>query len=459
MAGVRISIVGGGSGQFSLGIVRDLCALEGLSGSSVSFMDVNAERLDAVHAVATRFAAERGADLTFEKTTDRRESLRGADFVINSAMVVGWDKRVVSQEVARRHGYRRGIYLGGLHQFELFMGVIRDMEELCPDAWYVQSANPVFDGCTLITRRSPIKTVGLCHGFHGGVRRVARALGLDPAEVSAEAFGVNHCIWLTKLWHRGQDALPLLDEWVETKAEAYWASPQCDISDHMGPKAVDVYRRLGLYPIGDTATPGGGSYFRWYHADAETERRWQEDPDGWFDRHVSRVSGRVDDVARLAADPAARVTDVFPPTPTGETNVTIIDAIANDRPGVFQVNIPNRGCIPGIADDVVVEIPALVSARGIQGIRTGDLPRRIMCHVQEKILAMERNLEAFESRDPNALLEMVLANPSTRTVEQARAVLDDLLALPFNRAVADYFKWPAGANGHAARTSAARAPA
>jgi alpha-galactosidase len=442
---VRISIVGGGSGQFSLGIVRDLCAIEGLAGSTVSFMDVDQARLDAVHAVATRFAAERGVDLRFEKTTDRCESLRSADFVINSAMVVGWDKREVSQAVARRHGYRRGVNLGSQHQLELFMSVIRDMEEVCPDAWYIQSANPVFDGCTLITRRSSIKTVGLCHGFHGGVRRIARALGFDPAEVSAEAFGVNHCIWLTKLTHRGEDARPLLDEWIATRAEAYWASPECDISDHMGPKAVDVYRRLGLYPIGDTVTPGGGSYFRWYHADAETERRWQEDPHGWFDRHVSRVSGRVDDVARLAADPSARVTDVFSPQPTYETNVTIIDAIANDRVGVFQVNIPNQGCIPGIADDVVVEIPALVSARGIQGIRTGDLPRRIMCHLQEKIVQMERTLEAYESADPDALLELVLAHPSTSTVEQARALLDDLMALPFNRDVAARFGWPAPA--------------
>jgi alpha-galactosidase len=438
----RISIIGGGSGQFSLGIVRDLCAIEGLHGSTVSFMDINAERLEAVHDVATRFARERGVDLTFERTTDRRASLEGADFVINSAMVVGWDKRTVSQEVARRHGYRRAVQLGSQHQFDLFLSVIRDMEDVCPDAWYIQSANPVFDGCTLITRKSKIKTVGLCHGFHGGIRKIAKVLGLDAEGMSAEAFGVNHSIWLTKLWHRGRDVYPLLDEWIETKAPAYWASPECDISDHMGPKAVDVYRRLGLYPIGDTVTPGGGSYFRWYHADKETELRWQEDPEAWFDRHVHRVSGRVDDVARLHADPSARVTDVFSPQPTYETNVTIVDAIANDRPAVFQVNVPNDGCIPGIADDVVVEIPALVSARGIQGIRTGDLPRRITTHVQEKIIQMERNLEAFESRDPNALLELVLANPHTRTIEQARAVLDDLLALPFNRQVAEYYRWP-----------------
>jgi alpha-galactosidase len=86
----KISVIGAGSGEFSLGIVRDLCLTKGLAGTTVSFMDIDAERLDAIQNVASRYTAEVGADIRFEKTLDRRESLDGADFVINTAMVGGW---------------------------------------------------------------------------------------------------------------------------------------------------------------------------------------------------------------------------------------------------------------------------------------------------------------------------------------------------------------------------------
>jgi alpha-galactosidase len=439
-APVKISLIGAGSGVFSLGILRDLVNTAGLHGSLVSFMDISPERLDAVYEVARRFAAELEVRLEFEKTLDRRQSLDGADFVINSAMVVGHDKRHFAQEIGQKWGYSRGPRVGGsYHQFKLFQDIVRDIEEICPNAWYIQSANPVFDGCTLLTRTSKAKIVGLCHGQHG-VNRIARVIGLDPAKLEAQSHGLNHFIWLTKFMYEGKDAYPLIDEWIETKAEAFWASPECDIGDQMGPKCVDVYKRLGLFPIGDTATPGGGSYFRWYHTDKATEQKWGEDPIRWFDRHVERVNARVDDIVRVAADPSVKVTSVFPTTKTSESNVAIIDAIANDKPGIFQVNIPNNGCIPSVADDVVVEVPGLVSGAGIQGVHMGDLPPRIMFHLVEKIIQMERGIDAYLTGDRRMLLESILANPETKTIDQACGVLEDTLALPFNREMAAHYR-------------------
>ena len=436
--GVRVSIIGAGSGQFSLGIVRDLCLTRSLWGSTVSFMDIDAERLTAIHNVATRYVAEMGADLHFEQTLDRRTSLESADFVVNTAMVDGWARFSAMDELTRAHGYPLGLWLDNHYQYRLFMDIVRDMEAVCPEAWYIQSANPVFEGCTLITRNSRIKAVGLCHGFHGGTRRIAQTLGLDPDQVQAQAYGINHFIWLTHFRYGGRDAYPLLDAWIEEGAQDHWA--RCLPSDDMGPKAVDVYRRLGLFPVGDTVTPGGGSFFRWYHADRVTEERWREDPQGWMQRHIRHVDATVREFQRVAGDPQASVAEAFPPVPTHETNVSIIDALANDRPAVFQVNIPNRGSIPGIADDVVVEIPALVSGAGIQGLRLDPLPTRIMCHLQEMIANMERDLEAFVTGDRQMLLELVLANPHTRTLDQAQSVLDAVLVSPMNRDMADHYR-------------------
>ena len=436
---VKITLIGAGSGQFSLGIVRDLCLTEGLRGSTVSFMDINKERLDAVRVVATKFASEVGMDLEFESTLDRRAALKDADFVINSAMVIGWDKRRPTLELCRKHGYYRGVNVGSYYQFKLFMDIIHDMEDVCPNAWYIQSANPVFDGTTLISRLSKIKAVGLCHGQSAALH-IAKTIGLDPAKVEYQCYGINHFIWLTKFTCDGKDAYPALNDWIAKRAEDYWASPECDISADLGPKAVDVYRRVGLFPIGDTVTPGGGSSLSYYHADKETEVKWKEDPDFWFDRHIDRVGNKVDDIIKVAYDADVKATSVFPTTRTDESNVAIINAIANDQPRIFQVNILNRGSVPGVADDVAVDIPGLVSAAGIQGLVLDPLPPAIACLMQEKIINMERGLAAYLNRDKNLLLEMVLANPFTRTVDQAKAVLDDLLDLPWNAGLKDYYR-------------------
>lgn len=436
---LRISIIGAGSGEFSMGIVRDLAFTPSLGGSTVSFMDIDKARLDAIFEVATRYTRELGADLRFKKTLDRKESLRGADFVINCAMVGGWERFLHAQQVSRKHGYSQTVFYDNYYQYKLFLDIIHDMEEACPEAWYIQSANPVFEGCTLITRQSKIKSVGLCHGFYYGADKVAQTLGLNPEKVEAQAYGLNHNIWLTKFFVDGVDAYPLLDDWVKNKAEEFWSSPRCGVSHEMGPKAVDLYQRLGLFPIGDTATPGGDSYHRWYHFDKETENRWQEDPDGWYEKHVQGVSQAVKSFIELAEHPEMKATSMFPPEKTHETNLSIIDAIVNDRPAIFQVNIPNNGCIPGIADDAVVEIPALVSAAGIQGLRMGPLPKRILFQLQERILLMERDLEAFLSRDRKMLLEYVLSYPQTRTIEQAEALLEEVFADPFNREMAEYW--------------------
>ena len=436
---IKISVIGAGSGQFSLGIVRDLCQIKSLWGSTVSFMDINEERLNAVYNVATRFASELGVDLTFEKTLNRKESLQGADFVINSAMVIGWTDRGVMQGIARKHDYRSIINLNHFLQLHLFMSIIHDMEAICPNAWYIQSANPVFDGCTLITRQSSIKTVGLCHGFDGGIRNIAAVLGLDPEEIEAQAYGINHNIWLTKFFYRGRNAYPILDEWIEKKAEDYWASQEYRPSGEMGPKAVHVYKRLGLFPVGDTVTPGGGSHFRWYHTDQKEQEKWGEDPAYWWSEYISKVSRQANDFVRIAADPSIKVTGYFPTEKTKETNVSIIDALVNDKPDILQVNIPNRGSIPGIAGDVGVEIPALVSGAGIQGLVMSDLPKRILFHLQESIIQMERCLEAYISRDKEMLIEVILACRQTNTIEQATGVLEELMSLREYHDLAKHF--------------------
>src|SRR5437764_827112 len=167
-AAIKIGVIGAGSAQFSLGLVRDLILTESLRGSQVTFMDVDAERLELVQRLATRYVAELGVDLRFEATTDRAAALRDADVVLNTALIGGHPQEEAERQLVEKHGYYRG--LRPLHfqrQLGFMLDVARDVERLCPRAWLIQSSNPVLEGCTLMTRETSAKVVGLCHGYRG----------------------------------------------------------------------------------------------------------------------------------------------------------------------------------------------------------------------------------------------------------------------------------------------------
>ncbi len=138
-ASIRLAVIGAGSAQFSLGLVRDLCLTESLHGSTISLMDIDAERLEVVHNLARRYADELGASLTIEWTTDRRHALRDADFVINTALAGGHPQEEAERAFGERHGYYRGLHITSANQFDLMLNVVRDMEEVCPEAWLLQS--------------------------------------------------------------------------------------------------------------------------------------------------------------------------------------------------------------------------------------------------------------------------------------------------------------------------------
>jgi alpha-galactosidase len=228
----KISIIGAGSAVFSLSMIRDLCLTPNLQGSEVSFMDIDQGRLDAAHRLCQRFADEVGIALNLTKTTNRRASLAGADFVINTALVSGHRAMKEGWAVARKHGYRFGgsyfivhdeAFWVNYYQYVLWEEIIRDMTEICPDAWHLLVGNPVLAGVTFMGRKYPEhKVVGLCHG-HSGIYHLARELGLEREKITFEVPGVNHFIWLTKFYHEGEDAFPLIDRWIAEKAPAYWA--------------------------------------------------------------------------------------------------------------------------------------------------------------------------------------------------------------------------------------------
>jgi alpha-galactosidase len=445
---LKISLIGAGSGVFSLSLIRDLCLTRSLEGSTISFMDINTQRLEGSYNLCRRYAQQLGVSLRFEKTLEREESLRGADFVVNAALAAGHARLQAGWEIARTHGYRWGGSLAIMHdeafwinfyQLRLFESLVEDILRICPNAWYLMVANPVLGGTTHLLRKYPqLKMTGICHGF-SGVYHVASLLGLDREGLTFEMPGVNHFVWLTQMYHRGRDVMPLFKQWVEEQSSRYFQT--CGMSDHMGPKPVDLYNRFGAVPIGDTATVGGGAWGWWYHTDDAVEMKWQEDPRTWWERHFIRVDQTARENYRVSLDPQAHLTEYLKPEFSGEQIVPVIESLACDLPRTFYINILNTGCyLPGVPTDVAVEVPVMVSKLGLQGIQTAGLPSLVLQYLlRDRVVPWEVELAAYNNGSRKLLLELVGLDPWTRSLGQARQFVDDILAMPVHEDMKNHY--------------------
>lgn len=299
-------------------------------------------------------------------------------------------------------------------------------------------------------RETNVKVCGLCHG-HYGVYGVARTIGLDPEKVTWQAPGLNHNIWLTHFYYEGQDAYPILDRWIDENIEQYWADhKEKGVSAQWSPAAIHQYKLYGLFPIGDTPRTGGW----WYHTDLDTRARWYgaggggDTPEG-RDRILREKEEKYAQMKAAAYDSKVRPVDLFGSTKTREQHIPIIDALVNDNEYRAQVNVLNNGALPGLPDDVAVEVPAIVNRMGIQPIRVEPLPNKVMLEcIYPDWLEMERTLEALLSGDKSMLLFGVLQSHQTRSYDQAVDVFNALFDIEPNEPMAyiedihDHYAWP-----------------
>jgi len=223
------------------------------------------------------------------------------------------------------------------------------------------------------------------------------------------------------------------------------------IPAQMSRSAVHQYKMYGLMPIGDTPRRGGW----WYHTDLETRKRWYDPNGGGGDTHEGRdrilenKARKYEQMKKAAYDEKVRPIDLFGDQMTSEQHIPIMNGLVNDVEGQFQVNIPNHGALPGVPDDVAVEVPALVNAKGIQPLRVPPLPRKIMLEcILPDWLHMERTLEALLTGDKSMMLFGILDSHQTRSYDQALEALETLFDLEPNEPMAyiqdvhEHYAWP-----------------
>lgn len=460
MSSAKISFVGAGSVRFALKLIGDLCKTKGLSGSFVSLMDIDEKHLDAVYNLVKRYTSELGANITFEKTKDLRHSLEGANFVINTALSKrideedGYIQQEAIRKIGEKHGYYRGIdsqefnmisdyyTLTNYNQLKLFLDVAHAIEEISPNAWLIQGGNPVFEGTTLIDRQTRVKVVGVCHGF-GGVYDLVKALKMDAKDVGWQVAGVNHGIWLTRFLYKRKDAYPLLNKWIEEESSKW--RPKDHWDSQLSPAVIDMYKFYGKMPIGDTVRNGSWKY----HFNLETKKKWFGEPFGSIDNEVERPKYYEElrkirkRMINLALDPTYIHTNLIkdfpevflpPDVKSGEQHIPFIDALTNNNKTRLVLNVPNEGIIPAISKDVMVEVPVLVDKEGIHPEKIDPpIPRRIInMYLIPRVMRMKWALEAFLTGDRRVLEEILLRDPRTRSFEQVKMVIEEILSLPFN---------------------------
>src|SRR5438045_4023326 len=164
-------MIGAGSVVFSKNLTGDILGHPEFRAATFSYMDVDPDRLAVGAALCRQVAAAVGAGPKIEATQDRREALRGADFVINMVQVGGFDSTLIDFEIPRKYGLNftiadttgPGGLFRALRTFPMLKGLCQDMAELCPRAWLLNYSNPMSMNMQTITRTSVVPAVGLCH--------------------------------------------------------------------------------------------------------------------------------------------------------------------------------------------------------------------------------------------------------------------------------------------------------
>ena len=219
---MQITIIGGGSYQWTPELLADLLGTESLRGAHYVLEDIDPAPLEKMQALGRLVGEALGARATFAATTDQRRALEGADFVIVTISTGGFDSMSVDLDVPARYGIRQSVGdtvgPGGINRslrnIPVLVGVGEDMGKICPDAWLLNITNPMTCLTRAVCQQTAVKTVGLCHEVGNWTMDLAIALGKPHEAVRPTVAGVNHFPVVTALDVEGEDGYAILADMV-----------------------------------------------------------------------------------------------------------------------------------------------------------------------------------------------------------------------------------------------------
>lgn len=447
---MRLAILGGGGFRVPLvhrALLADAERADAVVDEVVLF-DSDPQRLRAIGAVLDRQRdAHREAHgepkLSVRAETDLEAAVHGCDLVFSAIRVGGAAGRVVDERVALDAGVLGQETVGaggisyGLRTLPVASAIARAVAEHAPDAWVVNFTNPAGLVTEAMSAVLGDRVVGICDSPVGLGRRAARAMGLDPARVRFDYAGLNHLGWLRGLRSGTHDALPdlLADEEALGSFEegqlfgAEWLRAIGSLPNEY----LHYYYMAREAHTAIAATVGSGGATRGEQIVAQQDTFYADaaarpgDAFTLWDRtRLERESSYMADNRRAAGGVEREAADL-----DGggyeEVALAVMRAITRDEPTRLIVNVRNRGALPGLDDDAVVEVPCLVDAGGARPLAAAPLTGHQMSLVQA-VKAVERDvIEAVRTGSRTPALRAFAGHPLVDSVTTARTLLDNYL--------------------------------
>lgn len=417
MAKTKITIVGGGSYAWTPTIVRDIVVTGELEGSTICLHDIDPQAMKLTARAARRCIRQARAHFKVESTESRRDALRGADYVILTISTGGLEAMRHDLEIP----YKYDIYQpvgdtvgpGGLNRalrnIPVVVAIARDMERYCPDAWLLNYTNPMTTLTRSVTKTTSIRTIGLCHELYGTMRSIRRWLDLAPeVPIEARVGGINHLPWILDLAIDGKDGMEMLRRFVRRN----------------GTSASAV--KLELFKVyGGLPAAGDRHVCEWFPYFLTKESNWGakfgvklttiEERYGWLKNAQQRTKNLASGKQR------------FDLRPSQEAASRLIAGLVTGTHAVDILNLPNRGQLPDLPTDAVVETMGTAGSMGAQGFSVGPLPRGIAGHLKKLVQMQEMVVEAALTGDRKLALQALLMDPLVTEYSTAKKMLDAML--------------------------------
>jgi alpha-galactosidase len=447
----KIVVIGAGSASFGENTLSALMRSKKLRGSTLALVDHNPEMLDIVKRLAERLNREWDSGLTITTHTHHREALEGAGFVV-SAIEVGareglWRKDF---EIPLKYGVRQpyaenggpGGFAHAARNIGPVMGIAHDMEQACPDAWFINFTNPMIRICDAVNRHSKIKAIGLCHQIFIGYTMVGIALAKDLGitvpdgivgmhaditqaplhnqvkaqivpRVDIRAAGLNHFSWILSIRDRqtGEDLYPLF------RRRFFELDPSFE------PLTRRVFEAFGLFPVpGDTHLC---EYLPWV-SDPLT-KPWDKYDIKLYDWDMNAAVREFShERLKSMADGEMTIEGLLETDSEGALEM-IENVAAAGTHYHLAANLPNIGQVSNLPYDATVETPVVVDGDGIHPVHVGAFPEPVAELLRRETTVTQLCVEAAVEGDRQKALQCLLLDPVVDDFELAKQILDDYL--------------------------------
>lgn len=418
---MKVCVVGGGSTYTPELVDGLLSRREELELREIHLVDVDARRLEVLGPLARRMSERVGDGISVVWGNDRAAGITGSTFVVSQMRVGGMAARERDEQLGREFGLvgQETVGVGGfakaLRTIPVALEIAADIERLAPDATLLNFTNPAGLVTEALCRHTDVTTVGLCNVPWTIKASVARSIGVDPATVVFDYVGLNHLSWVRRVEVSGADrtadVMASLREWAARRPD-----PEPDGEPDWTPEAIDT---IGAIP---------NPYLRYYYETEAWVRHQSTRP-----TRASAVMALEESLLEQYADPDLAVKPAELAQRGGayysEAAAALMADIATDSGVIHVVNTPNRGAIPGLPGDVVVEVSAIVDASRIEPVHVPELRADVDALVRTVKDFELLTVQAAVDGDRDAAIRALVTNPLGPPITRAPRVWERLVEL------------------------------